>query len=85
MLHVEVELNAGRRVAQEVSSVLRSQLRNFSDAEGVPVRPDVGVGLGVGVWSYCRQSEDLLLERLLLVVADPGRHSYVWVGGKATF
>lgn len=31
-----------------------------------------------GVCSYCRQSKDLLLDGLLLVIADPGRHSYIW-------
>lgn len=30
-----------------------------------------------GVASYCRQGKDLLLDCLLLVVADPGRHSCI--------
>lgn len=65
-----MELDTGGRVSQEVPFVLGSQCTG-SARRKLPVSPG-------GVVSYCRQSEDLLLDRLLLVVAHPGRHSCIW-------
>lgn len=80
LLHVEVELDASRRVSEKVSLVLEARWTSgWGKLAAVHTRSSRNTFVERCVTvTHCWQSQNLLLDRFFFVVTHPGRHCHFW-------
>lgn len=80
LLHVEVELDASRRVSEKVSLVLEARRTSGRGKQAAVHTRSSGNTLveRCATVTHCRQSQHLLLDGFFFVVTHPGRHCHFW-------